>query len=387
MLLYIAIFVVTLISYLSTYKNDEQSRNWLIGMMVFLALFVGLADMLGGYDRYIYGVLFDSLCFIDEPHKAFMPPLAIYDYYGEEFGYCALNYVITFVTHNRYIFIFIVTVIIYALICRSLMRYTENYPFAVMVFMGLWFFFTFTYLRQVLAASIGWMAFEYAARRKPWHFFAIVLLAFSFHNSALVLLPMYFVPVKKFNSSSVIVILIGCALVGATNIAGMAFSGYGEVSGDISRAEGYVEQAKEGAIRFEYILEAVVFLTFIFLRYDEIDEDDELQVTMSNAAIIFCALLLLFLRSENGGRISWFYMIGIISTITYLATNRRDFSMYNLALVGLFFGLFMRILLQWGNLTLLYPYKTFLTNGAPAGWVPGVYEYDHRYDEDKFYKW
>lgn len=387
MLLYISIFFVTLISYLATYKNDEQSRRWIIGMMVFLALFVGLADMLGGYDRYIYGVLFDSLCFRDEPWKAFMPPTKIYEFYGSEFGYCALNYAITFVTNNRYIFIFIVTVIIYALICRSLMRYTGNYPFAVMVFMGLWFFFTFTYLRQVLAASIGWMAFEYAARRKPWHFFAVVLLAFSFHNSALVLLPMYFVPIKKFNSSSVIVILIGCALVGATNIAGMAFSGYGEVSGDIIRAEGYVEQAEEGAIRFEYVLEAVVFLTFIFLRYDDIDEGDELQVTMSNAAIIFCAMLLLFLRSENGGRISWFYMIGIISTITYLATNRRDFSMYNLALVGLFFGLFMRILIQWGNLTILYPYKTFLTNGAPAGWVPGVYEYDHRYDEDKFYKW
>ncbi len=385
MLLYIAIFIVTLISYLSTYKNDEQSRRWIIGMMVFLALFVGLADMLGGYDRYIYGVLFDSLCFIDEPYKAYMPPLAIYDYYGSEFGYCALNFVITFVTHNRYIFIFIVTVIIYALICRSLMRYTGNYPFAVMVFMGLWFFFTFTYLRQVLAASVGWMAFEYAARRKPWHFFAIVLLAFSFHNSALVLLPMYFVPVKKFNSSSVIVILIGCALVGATNIAGMAFSGYGEVSGDIIRTESYVEQAEEGAIRFEYILEAVVFLTFIFLRYDDIDEGDELQVTMSNAAIIFCAMLLLFLRSENGGRISWFYMIGIISTITYLATNRRDFTMYNLALVGLFFWLFMRILLQWNYM--LYPYKTFFTDGfRETDRIYQIYEYDHRYDEDKFYK-
>ncbi len=387
MLLYISIFVVTLISYLATYKNDEQSRRWIIGMMVFLALFVGLADMLGGYDRYIYGVLFDSLCFIDEPHKAFMPPLSIYEFYPKEIGYTTYNYMLTFVTSNRYIFIFITTVIIYALICRSLMRYTENYQFAVMVFMGLWFFFTFTYLRQVLAASIGWMAIDYVLQRKPWQFFAIVLLAFSFHNSALILAPMYFVPIKKFDISNVIVILIGCTLIGVTNIAGSLFSGYGDISGSIIRAGNYAEQASEGAFRYDYIIEAMVFLTFIFLRYDDIDEDNKPLVLMSNMAIIFCGVLLFFLRSENGGRLSWFYMIGIISTITYLATNRRDFTMYNLALIGLFFGLFMRILLQWGNLTILYPYKTFLTNGAPAGWVPGVYEYDHRYDEDKFYKW
>lgn len=385
MILYIAIFAVTVIVYLSSYQNDSHSRRLLVGMMAFLALFVGLADMLGGYDRYIYGVLFDSLCFIKEPWKAYMPPLAIYDYYGNEFGYCAWNYLLTFATHNRYIFILISTIIIYALICRSLLKYTTNYPFALMVFMGLWFFFTFTYLRQVLAASIGWLAIDYAIRRKPWAFFGIVALAFSFHNSALILVPLYFVPVKKFNTSTVIVIMIGVALVGVTNVAGTIFSSYGDVSGDIIRTEGYVEQAAEGSFRLEYLLEALVFLWLIFLRYDDIDEDDHRQVMMSNVAIIFCAILLLFIRSENGGRIAWFYMIGIISTITYLATNRRDFSMYNLALIILFAGLFVRILLQWG--AMIYPYKTFLTNGfRPEDKIYVVYEYDHRYDEDKLYK-
>lgn len=385
MILYIAIFAVTVIVYLSSYQNDSHSRRLLVGMMAFLALFVGLADMLGGYDRYIYGVLFDSLCFIKEPWKAYMPPLAIYDYYGNEFGYVMLNQLLAFVTYNRYIFILITTIIIYALICRSLLKYTTNYPFALMVFMGLWFFFTFTYLRQVLAASIGWLAIDYAIRRKPWAFFGIVALAFSFHNSALILVPLYFVPVKKFNTSTVIVIMIGVALVGVTNVAGTVFSSYGDVSGDIIRTEGYVEQVAEGSFRLEYLLEALVFLWLIFLRYDDIDEDDHRQVMMSNVAIIFCAILLLFIRSENGGRIAWFYMIGIISTITYLATNRRDFSMYNLALIILFAGLFVRILLQWG--AMLYPYKTFLTNGfRPEDKIYVVYEYDHRYDEDKLYK-
>ena len=157
MIIYLAIFAVTLISYFATYRNDSQSRMWLMGMITFLALFVGLADMLGGYDRYIYGALFDALA-INEKTAYFINPNTIYVLYPTEFGFTSYNVLLSQFTHNRYIFIFITTIIIYACLCRSLIKYTQNYPFAVIVFLGLWFFFTFTYLRQALGVSIGWLA-------------------------------------------------------------------------------------------------------------------------------------------------------------------------------------------------------------------------------------
>ena len=182
--------------------------------------------------------------------------------------------------------------------------------------------------------------------------------------------------------------MIACALVGISNAAGMIYSGYSEFSGDEMRITAYAEQATEGTVRFDYILEVIVFLWFILSRYKDIEDDDKTNVIMLNTALLFCATLLIFLRSENGGRLSWFYMIGIISTITYLATNRRDFSFFNVMTIALMAGLFVRILLQWGSLTTLYPYKTFLTNGYREGdWVHDIYEYDFNYDQDKFYKW
>jgi hypothetical protein len=101
--------------------------------------------------------------------------------------------------------------------------------------------------------------------------------------------------------------------------------------------------------------------------------------------LVFCAILLIFVKSENGGRLSWFYLLGLISTLTSLATNRKEISFYSLSLVLMTALLFLRILTFWGPL--LYPYKTFFTDGyRDNDPIHDVYEYDNNYDVDKFYK-
>ncbi|MBQ1605223.1 MAG: hypothetical protein II088_00305 [Bacteroidales bacterium] len=70
--------------------------------------------------------------------------------------------------------------------------------------------------------------------------------------------------------------------------------------------------------------------------------------------------------------------------IRYLKSGRGVPLRYGLVLM--FFALFMRILLLWGTGKILYPYKTFLTDGVRDGdttWEQ--YEYDHEYDKDKLY--
>ena len=63
MFLYLIIFLVAIVTYYSSfghgYQTDKQKLA-LVAMFAFLALFVGFSDMLGGYDRYIYGELFDD---------------------------------------------------------------------------------------------------------------------------------------------------------------------------------------------------------------------------------------------------------------------------------------------------------------------------------------
>lgn len=56
-------------------------------------------------------------------------------------------------------------------------------------------------------------------------------------------------------------------------------------------------------------------------------------------------------------------------------------------MVAVMLALYVRVYFAWQNYNNLYPYKTFLTNGYR---VPDYswerYEYDHGYDQDKFYR-
>ena len=388
MILYLSIFLAIALIYVFSIGTDTARSKWLLfAIMLFLGLFVGISDMLGGYDRYIYGNLFDSMC--DDLNSGYsFWNTTLFTMYPSEVGYDGINYLIGFVSHNRYIFILIYTMLIYALLFQSIKKYTENYPFAVLVFMGLWFFFTFTYLRQVLAAATCWLAIDYVVQRKPLQFFAIVALAVTIHNSAIVFAPLYFVPIKKFSPVTVILIMVACLAVGLTSLPAGLFEQYGEFT-DMEKRVARLEDFSSMNIRIEYMLEAVVFLAIIFWRYSDVDDEDEQMVTLTNMALIFCAILLIFVRSDNGGRLGWYYMMGVIATLTNLASIERSKIIYQIGVLIMMGGMYFRVLTSWGEngYQILYPYKTLLTNGVrDPDKCHEIYEYDNNYDVNKFYR-
>ena len=45
------------------------------------------------------------------------------------------------------------------------------------------------------------------------------------------------------------------------------------------------------------------------------------EVVMLNTSLGFCAILLLFVLSLNGGRLGWFYVIGLIATLSTICNE------------------------------------------------------------------
>lgn len=381
MWLYLSIFFVVVILYAATI-NNPQSKGLLMAVMTFLAIFVGISDMFGGYDRYIYGACFDRVTdAMNNGGNIFGTELFML--YAKEFGYCFLNIGIGMFTANRYIYILVVTLIIYTCLYFSFKRHTHNYAFAIILFFGLWFFFSFTYLRQVLSACIAWLAIRYVVERNIKRFLFVVFVAATFHNSAIVFLPLYFIPVKSFDKKSILIIMGVILVLGLTGGPSALFNIYGQAMDDGRVGQNLNDTS---GFRIAYFIEAVFFLSFIMKKYDLITETVE-QTVMTNAALVFCGILLFFVKSENGGRISWYYMIGIISTLTYIATWQQRVTKTALVLIVLCLFLYLRVYNAWQNYMNLYPYKTFFTNGYREGdysWEH--FEYDHRYDIDKFYR-
>ncbi len=384
MLLYLTIFLIPAFIYLLTAEKPSKYRNYtfLLTYVGGLAIFVGIADMLGGYDRYIYGELFD---YVADQLKAGVPfyKTLIFEQYPSELGFDMLNVLIGFITRNRYIFILIVTLLIYSSLFVALKKYVENYPFAIVLFLALMFFFTFTYLRQILAVSIIWHSIPYIEQRKKWKFLLIAVISATFHNSTLLFVPFYFMPIKKFSKDSVVWIMLACFLIGLWGPINSLYDAYADVSGDTSRMAGY--EVGSG-FRIAYFIEAVFFLFYILNNYEKVGHN-KLQIILLNMAIIFCGVLLVFIKSENGGRLSWCFFIGLIATLTSLATRIKYANSISMVLIVVSFFLYMRIFIAWQAYLNLYPYKTFFTDGYRDGdYTWELYEYDHNYDEDKFYR-
>lgn len=384
MYIYILILALAMAGVFFLPQKTAKSTIYLALWMAGLALFVGFSDMLGGFDRYIYGELFDQVADVRRAGGD-VKTAYIFELYASEFGFSWLNVVISYITANRYVFILMLTIAIYVLLFISFRRYVDNYPFAMTLFMGLIFFFTFTYLRQLIGVGIGWLSITYAYKRNLLKFLAIVLLATLIHNSAIILLPVYFLAKKQFSKTTVVWVMLFCLVIGVTGIPSTLFDLYGSVSEMQSRAQSYAED--EVGFKIEYILEAFFFLYFIFRNYKEIPKTPE-RIVMLNMALLFCAVLLIFSRSLNGGRLAWFYLIGLISTFSFIVSNTRRINTQFLVLVSFSCFLYLRILLvAWGPRGILYPYKSFFTNGVRADdWVHDKWEYDSEYDKDKLYR-
>ena len=380
MIIYIILFLIPVILYFYYKDNKQASYKPFLFFFISLAVFVGLGDMLGGYDRYIYGDLFDNLA---DQLKIGIPitSSSIYQAYNTEFGYIGLNWAIAHITSNRYIFIFLYTICMYAIILHSFRRYAKNYPLASILFMALVFYFSFTYLRQMFAAAIVGLSIKYIIKRKFLKYCIVVVAAFSFHNSAIIFFPIYFIADRKYSKARILLLMSACFIIGVTGITSSIYN----LFDDISTRATHADYAVQEDARIAYILEAGFFLFFLIKSYSHLP-DTKQSIVLYNIALAFCAILLLFIRSENGGRLSWYFVYGLIFSLTQLLTTkngkRHHFDLYIIS-VSLF--LFLRITVEWSfNMC---PYKTFLTPGHTAEeWIYERYEYDLKYDMDKFYR-
>lgn len=380
MLIYTSIFIITLLYYYLAQKSgNTHNDKWLGWYMFGLASFVGLGDMIGGYDRYIYGDIFDTIA--DETWSTHNFASLLYLKTGMEWGYFIYQILISFITQNRYIFILITTIFAYYLYYRAFKKYIYNYPLACIIFLGFYYYFTMTYLREIIAIGIAWQSIKYILERKPIKFFAIMLLAATFHGSIIIFSIMYFIPFKKFSKRDIKRFMIFCLILGLTPLPTWLISVGGDVTGKGSTQD---YSSQEQGFRIEYVLEVIFILWIIFKNYSKINTDRK-TLTFLNMCYALCGILLIFMRFGQGGRFTWPFFFGLFYILPLIISQKARIKNLKAILIGICFLLFMRITISWGDL--LYPYKTFLTNGIPSSYsIYSKYEYDDHYTINKLYR-
>ena len=380
MWLYLLIFAIVIVIYSETARKPRDISVLALCLGT-LAVFVGISDMLGGYDRYIYGEVFDFIADIKGNYRK----NGAFNYFGGEIGWTYLNIFISFFTKNRYIFILIITLITYFMLFISFKKHLSNYAFGLILFLGLWFFFSFTYLRQVLGASVVWLSIPYILKRDLKRFLIIVFIAYTIHNSAIIFVPLYFIPIKKFNRQTVIILSVVTLILGLSGFPSTLFDAYSSLSATTMERVNRNAIAETQGTRLAYLAEVLFFMYLILTNYKKFPNNRK-TLLLLNMALTFCLILLLFIRSDNGGRLSWYFMIGLISTLTYVSHKKGNLPIAKL-LIFVSLLLYLRIYISWQAYNNLYPYKTFFTNGhRTPDYSYENYEYDANYDKDKFYR-
>lgn len=226
-------------SYL-TKSNFNSKKGILLGISFLIIVIVAGVRYKVGIDFNNYVKLYEAVSWKGDIVSTFNYLLSL-----DEPGYMLMNYVIKEIFNNSQVVFFVSSCITTFFIFKSILKEKDNINvgLALFIFMMMFYIQSFTLVRQLIAASIVLFSLNFIYERNFIKFILYVLLATSFHYSALAIIPFYFfysqnhnISIKKIGVMVILVIiwvnfnsLIESIFTGSRYISG--FSNTGEPFG------------------------------------------------------------------------------------------------------------------------------------------------------------
>lgn len=284
-LLLISFYGVMALWYNQTKDIDSRPMNVSLCMLVTL-LFWGFRGFCF-YDWMSYYPMFQSAGIENFSHNiTYMEP-----------GFCLLITACKEIYDSYIFFAFVCSLINVILLSNFLIKHTDNYPLALLICTIFGCFFLFTDLmRNALAVFIFINAIDYLAEKKKWKYFLMVLLALSFHYSAILYLPLYFFARKRTKKWVFAVVFFAGVIIYALHISlfvNLSTFLLGLVNSDLEEKVRYYlneTAAKSPGINFvflEQVLTGVLVLCYM----------DKLREIRKNADIYINCILLFFVMT------------------------------------------------------------------------------------------
>lgn len=183
----------------SSIAQSKKLSKWIVFIFSGCCFFVlwltaGFRDQVGT-DFISYRVYFDQI------------KLLSYENRGIEAGYYFLNKLVYFFNTNNESIFLTTSFIILILIFMTINRYSNHIGVSVYLFITLYFYFSsFNIVRQYIAVAIVFYALTYIVSNESKKYVACILIAMSFHVTAIVALLVY--PFMKKNHSALLYLAI-----------------------------------------------------------------------------------------------------------------------------------------------------------------------------------
>lgn len=235
------IIVLTFLIFWVYFEKELFDRKAFWMPVITLSLFAGMRSFLVGTDTieyvlsYIINQDFSNFTFRDDVEKGF-----------QLFVYFLLKF-----NPNYFWLLFIPAFFIVISFSNIMKKYSDNYLLSVIIYItfGSYTFF-FNGLRQGIAIAITTYALPFMIKKKFIKFFLITALASTFHTSALIMLPFYFIVNLKIK----LIYKVFGILIGGTLLSRPAIEYFAK---DMARYQGYTNNQDFGGL---YTLAFFIFI-------------------------------------------------------------------------------------------------------------------------------
>lgn len=320
MFAYVFLFFLLIVLWLLSLSTNKYNCKVFATIIVFSV--IGLRGVTVGADTLVYKNLYESN----------------YIWGSNEFGYTWLTMVCNEagISFNS----FLVIVAVFCAICFYMFvsKYSKDYIYSLIIFVGLGNFTMFmTGLRQTIAISMITLALLEMMKNKWYLFFPLVLLASTFHYSAIVILPIYLLKFIKWNRKSILVIAIsvwGVLLLFGNEIFAVLNTYFPE-----QYADSLIIAAGKYSLNFLVIaIEVSIFgFCWFYLRHKNDNDNDAIWNILLVFQVLTVGLQLQAQSSLQIARIMYYFDVAKIVLIPKAITRVKKDEIFTIKLVILFF--------------------------------------------------
>lgn len=197
-MIYLGVFSVTIVlTYLYQYgmRNKQYGLiRYTLALLIILipSLFGGLRDIRIGTDNISYNQMF-QFCYHHDLVDLFSSGRNVEVVASVEKGFIVLLWLLSRLGNDFYIFAFGTSLVTFTFIFLGMDYFKDRYSMPIM--MAIYFFIyycdLFNYVRQGIALSIVFFALRYVEKKKLIKYIIAVMIAMSFHTSAILAIAIY----------------------------------------------------------------------------------------------------------------------------------------------------------------------------------------------------
>lgn len=290
-----------------------KRKSYVIYLSVILILQSGLRHLAVGADTFEYFRRFKYYSTLSwgEVGESFYN--AFFRGEGKDAGYDVFNKLVSCITDEYQVFLFIVAIFFFTVLCKFIYRNTSSnlQVFLALCFYQLFFytFFSITGVRQTIAVGFTLWSYKYIEQRRILPFLFLVLIGVTFHKTALIFLPFYYVSRIR-NPRTILtcaVFALPILLFGARRFAGFLAN----MAGDYSS---YAESTYANAGGPNYLLMLLALAILSFYKYNNIRTSyGSVSFTYINALAITIMLAPLVWVDPSLLRLSYYYSIFLVA--------------------------------------------------------------------------